>query len=129
MGPVLESVMSDDGSLAATHIANATIPVTQGCYTCHSGYGIWGTVGAKSAGVIHMLHTVTGNYDYPLKTTGQFDIGSCLNCHSRGKKFRAAAPHQDPSIAKLLLEGTMSCAGTCHPAAHPESALMGAEAK
>src|SRR5262245_20176886 len=67
MTPVVESLRATDGaSLAAIHYTRGLVPTAEACYTCHSGYGIWGTVGAKRAGVMHMLHALTGGYELPL---------------------------------------------------------------
>jgi hypothetical protein len=125
MTPLLASIQSNDGSLASTHYARGLVPHEQACYTCHSGYGIWGGVDAKMAGVMHMIRTVTGRYELPLKTHGPFDIDSCLGCHAEASAFRAVEAHQDPDLQKQLLSHELSCTGLCHPAAHPESALNG----
>src|SRR5215470_19486262 len=64
MTPVVESLRATDGSsLAAVHYTRGLVPTGEACYTCHSGYGIWGTFGAKRAGVVHMLRAFTGLYD------------------------------------------------------------------
>ncbi len=125
MTPIAESVKKDDGSLASIHYVSGRVPHDQACYTCHSGYGIWGTFGAKKAGIMHMLHVVTGNYNLPLKLNGRFDINSCLNCHSQAERFRAVEAHHPLDVQEALISGEMSCAGLCHPPAHPESALTG----
>lgn len=126
MTPLLASVRGDDGSLASTHYARGLVPHDQACYTCHSGYGIWGGVDAKMAGVMHMIRTVTGRYELPLKTHGPFDIDSCLGCHAHAPAFRAVADHQNPDVQKQLLSHELTCTGICHATAHPESALNGA---
>ena len=36
----------------------------------------------KRAGILHMIHTVTGEFDYPIALQADFDIQSCLNCHA-----------------------------------------------
>src|SRR5262245_23656446 len=129
MGPIVESLSATDGSsLAAIHYTRGLVPTAQACYTCHSGYGIWGTFSAKRAGVMHMLRTVTGLYDLPLHLNGTFDINSCLGCHAGAASFRAVEAHQDPDLQGALLNHTMACTGACHPAAHPEAALTGLKA-
>ena len=125
MVPLVESLAGDDGSLAALHYARGLVPHDTACYTCHSGYGIWGTVDAKKAGVMHMMHTVTGEYRLPLELHGAFDIDACLGCHAFAPRFRAVEAHQSPDLQKALVAREMSCTGLCHPAAHPESALTG----
>ena len=125
MTPIVASIEADNGSLAAIHYGRGLVPHEQACYVCHSGYGIWGTVGAKMDGVMHMLRTVAGRYEFPIKLRGPFDIDSCLGCHAYAPSFRAVEAHQSPDIQKALIAREMSCTGACHPAAHPDSALTG----
>jgi len=129
MTPVVESLHATDGdSLAAIHYTRGLVPTAQACYTCHSGYGIWGTVGAKRAGVMHMVRAFTGWYVLPVHLNGTFDINSCLGCHAGAASFRAVTAHQDPDLQAALLNRSMSCTGACHPAAHPDAALTGGAA-
>jgi cytochrome c nitrite reductase small subunit len=125
MTPILKSLQGNDGSLASTHYARGLVPHDQACFTCHSGYGIWGGVDAKMAGVMHMVRTATGWYTLPLALNGPFDIDSCLGCHAFAPSFRAVEAHQDPDLQKQLLTHQIGCTGICHPAAHPDSALNG----
>ncbi|MEW6271151.1 MAG: hypothetical protein AB1689_17855 [Thermodesulfobacteriota bacterium] len=125
MTPIVASLQANDGSLASMHYTRGLVPHDEACYTCHSGYGIWGTMDAKRAGIMHMVRTVTGDYKFPLKTRGPFDIDSCLGCHSQVPSFRAVVAHQDPDLQKQLVDREIGCTGICHPAAHPESALTG----
>ncbi len=125
MEPLLDVVTPDEPTLAAVHIRSGALPTYQSCYTCHSGYGLWGDADAKLAGVGHMVATLTGRYELPLKINKPFNIKACLACHAEGERFRAAVPHQVPDIQEALLTGEMGCTGTCHPAAHPPEALTG----
>src|SRR5262249_46014444 len=68
----------DDSPPPPTPYSRGLVPTAEACFTCHSGYGIWGTVGAKRAGVMHMLRSLTGRYHLPLELNGTFDINSCL---------------------------------------------------
>ena len=128
MVPIQESARADDGSLASFHVSRGTVPASQSCYTCHSGYGLQGDVRAKLAGLYHMIHTVRGSYELPLKLRGSFDIDSCLECHSETRSFRGVEAHQVPEVQEALLSREMGCTGTCHPAAHPPEALLGVPA-
>ena len=94
-------------------------------FVCHSGYGIWGTVDAKMAGVRHMLKTATRSYTFPIEHHGPFDIDSCLNCHAQAATFRAVDAHKDPDTQQALFKREMGCTGICHAAAHPDEALNG----
>jgi hypothetical protein len=127
MTPLLKSLHGNDESLASIHYARGLVPHDQACFTCHSGYGIWGGLDAKMHGVMHMVRTVTGSYSLPLKLYQPFDIDSCLGCHASAASFRAVEAHQDPDLQKQLLSRELSCTGACHPSAHPESALTGGE--
>ena len=128
MSPLVEAMRSDTESLSSLHYRRGAVPHDTACYRCHGGYGLWGNVQAKLAGVTHMLHTITGRYDYPLKQLSTFDISSCLDCHAQAAPFRAQETHRDPDIQEALLSGEMGCAGLCHPSAHPPEALEGAAA-
>lgn len=125
MTPILQSLSQGDGSLASIHYMRGRVSHEDACFICHSGYGIWGTVGAKMAGVRHMIHTVTGNYERPITLNGPFDIDSCLGCHARAENFRAVEAHQDRELQDALVSRQMSCTGVCHPAPHPAEALTG----
>ena len=125
MAPIVESLEQEGDSLAAIHYRRGRVSHEQACFVCHSGYGIWGTLDAKRAGVRHMLHTVTKGYTLPIEHEGPFDIDSCLNCHARSAVFRAVEAHQDPDTQQALFKREMSCTGICHPSGHPEDALKG----
>ena len=125
MQPVYDSTRSDDGSLASIHVTRGAVPTSQSCYTCHSGYGIWGDAGAKMSGVQHMVHTVMGSYELPLKLYQPYDIDGCLQCHAESTRFRGVEVHATEGIAQALLSREMRCTGMCHPAAHPPEALSG----
>ncbi len=99
--------------------------IAQSCYGCHSGYGMWGDMRAKAAGMRHMLHTVLGTYDFPLELAQPHDIGACLACHAESRRFRGVEAHAASDIQDALLAGEMTCSGMCHPSAHPAEALAG----
>lgn len=128
MWPVVDTMRNDEETLAASHYQRGAVSHTDACYECHSGYGIWGGVEAKMAGVKHMVHTITRNFEYPLTHHGTFDIASCLSCHAGAKPFRAVETHRDMAIQEALVSGEMGCTGMCHPSAHPPEALVGAQA-
>jgi nitrate/TMAO reductase-like tetraheme cytochrome c subunit len=102
-------------SLAAVHFKNRYIRSDQ-CYTCHSDYGLLGTVSAKMDGVRHMVHHVRGNYALPLKIAHPFPNVRCLECHGESQKFLKSEGH--PADARpQLMSGEMPCM-TCHAPAH-----------
>ena len=117
MTPIVASLQKEGDSLAATHFQRGLVSHEQACFTCHSGYGIWGTLDAKLAGVRHMLKTATHSYTFPIEHRGPFDIDSCLNCHARAATFQAVDAHQDPDTQQALFKREMSCTGVRHVAA------------
>jgi hypothetical protein len=125
MTPIVESLNQDGDSLATIHYRRGLVSHEEACFVCHSGYGIWGTLDAKMAGVRHMLLTATSRYTFPIEHLGPFDIDSCLNCHARSATFRAVEAHQDADTQQALFKREMSCTGICHAAGHPEEALKG----
>ncbi len=129
MRPVVEALDTDTESLSSIHWHKGSVDHVDACYQCHSGYGIWGAAAAKRAGMTHMLHTITGAYEFPLQKRGQFDVKSCLGCHAETAGFRKVEDHQDRELQAALLSGELGCTGDCHPAAHPESALHGIAAE
>ena len=128
MSPIVAALQTDTESLSSIHWRAGAVDHATACYQCHSGYGIWGAVGAKRAGMNHMLRTIMGDYEFPIEKKGPFDVASCLGCHAETEKFRIAEDHQDRDMQEALLSGEEGCLGDCHPAAHPESALNGVDA-
>jgi hypothetical protein len=125
MPPLVESLSSEEESLAAIHYQRGAVSRVEPCYTCHSGYAIWGTVSAKQAGFGHMWRTLTRDYEFPLEHKGPFNIDSCQNCHAGTRAFREVEDHRDPELAQAMFDREIGCTGDCHPAAHPEAALTG----
>ena len=106
-------------SLAAVHFKNRYIRENQ-CYTCHSDYGLLGTVSAKVDGVRHVWHYVTGHYTLPITIASPYPILRCLACHGESQKFLAAAGHP-PEVRPALFSGELPCI-SCHGPAHtPDS--------
>jgi hypothetical protein len=128
MSPIAEAMRSDTEYLSSFHYRRGAVPHDAACYRCHGGYGLLGDTKAKLAGVMHMVHTVTNGYEFPLQKSGTFDIASCLDCHAQAAPFREQEAHRDPDLQKLLLSGEMGCTGVCHAEPHPPEALEGAAA-
>jgi hypothetical protein len=128
MSPIVEAMRSDTEYLSSFHYRRGAVPRDGACYRCHGGYGLLGDTKAKIGGIMHMLHTVNGDYEYPLKKVGTFDIQSCLDCHAQAAPFREQEVHRDPDLQKSLLSGEIGCTGACHAEPHPPEALEGAAA-
>ncbi|MCH7869872.1 MAG: hypothetical protein IH881_19420 [Myxococcales bacterium] len=128
MPPLVESMKMGGNELAASHFRKGAVSHKNACYVCHSGYGALGDVRAKLAGINHMLHTIRGSEDYPLKMRSTFDIQSCLDCHAATEPFRSVKGHKTRGIQNQLMSGEIGCTGACHEPAHPPAALNGTEA-
>ncbi len=104
-------------TLAAVHFKNRYIRENQ-CYTCHSDYGMAGTVQAKMGGLGHVWHYTTGTYTQPIKIAHPYPNTRCLGCHGGAPKFVNSEGHPKEEMPALL-EGKTSCLD-CHGPAHPE---------
>ena len=111
----LRDVKSD--TLAATHFKNRFIRENQ-CYTCHSDYGLGGTIKAKFEGLGHVWRYTTGLYETPIKLAQPFPNTRCLECHAESQRFLNSAGHPKEAMPDLM-DGAMPCIA-CHGPAHPE---------
>lgn len=111
----LRSVKSD--TLAATHFKNRYILDHQ-CYTCHSDYGLGGTLKAKFEGLGHVWRYTTGTYALPIKIASPYPNVRCLGCHGASQKFLNTNGHPKEELPNLMA-GKTSCLD-CHGPAHPE---------
>jgi cytochrome c nitrite reductase small subunit len=109
--------LRDRGSqgLAAIHATNRYIREHE-CYTCHSDYGMFGTLSAKMDGVRHVVHYVAHTYTLPLKIAHPYPNTRCLGCHAGAQKFEKSAGHP-ADIKPQLMSGEMRCLD-CHGPAH-----------
>lgn len=103
-------------TLAATHFKNRYIQEHH-CYTCHTDYGMFGTIQAKMAGLGHVRRNLTGTYTLPLKISKPYSNLRCLACHGSSQKFLKSEGHPQEDMAKLV-SGENSCLD-CHGPAHP----------
>jgi nitrate/TMAO reductase-like tetraheme cytochrome c subunit len=107
-------------SLAATHYKNRYIQENH-CYTCHSDYGMFGTVKAKWEGLGHVVHYTLHDYKLPLKIHHPYSNLRCLGCHGESQKFLDPKKHSAED-QRNLVAGQMSCLD-CHGPAHPKFEL------
>jgi cytochrome c nitrite reductase small subunit len=103
-------------TLAAVHFKNRYIQENH-CYTCHTDYGMFGTVKAKWEGLGHTVRYTTGAYTLPLKIAHPYPNWRCLNCHGTSQKFLDPEKHPKEDMADLL-SGKTSCL-ECHGPPHP----------
>ena len=105
----------DSESLAAVHFKNRYIR-TDHCYTCHSDYGLLGTLFAKMDGLRHVAHHVGGSYTLPLKIAHPYSNIRCLTCHGASQRF-LKSPGHPTELRPQLISGQESCLA-CHAPAH-----------
>ena len=103
-------------TLVAVHFKNRYIQENH-CYTCHSDYGMFGTVRAKWEGLGHVYYNTTGRYEKPLHIARPYSNLRCLNCHGESQKFLDADKHPKEDLPDMLA-GKTSCLD-CHGPAHP----------
>lgn len=110
-------------SLAALHYKNSFISANQ-CYTCHTSYGIFGTVEAKLSGMNDLYKYYTKTFHVPIKMRLAYPNGDCLKCHANSVKWPEF--HQD--FKEQLFKGEMACLD-CHRDTHPAHTLAKVQAK
>jgi cytochrome c nitrite reductase small subunit len=120
---VMESHVADlrnpkSDSLAAVHYKNRYIQEDQ-CYTCHSDYGMFGTMSAKLEGLGHVYYNVTGTYPKPIKIRHPYSNVRCLSCHGGAQNF--LAKHEKDELTNLLSgkDSCLDCHGPAHKADEP----------
>ena len=103
-------------TLAALHYKNRYIQEHH-CYTCHTDYGMFGTLNAKMEGMGHVRRNLTGDYTLPIKIAHPYPNRRCLACHGASQKFLKSEGHPKEDLPKLI-SGENSCID-CHGPAHP----------
>ncbi|MEX2572049.1 MAG: hypothetical protein WD737_12180, partial [Gemmatimonadota bacterium] len=66
-----DMVDESSATLAARHFRSGAIPTKQ-CYSCHTGYGIFGTMEGKRDGFRHWLLYVTQTWEEPITFKGSY---------------------------------------------------------
>jgi len=105
-------------SLAARHFQNRYIQDDH-CYTCHTDYGLFGTLQAKIAGIGHIWQETAGTYRLPVRAKGGYHYSVCLNCHGLSNRFNRNANHR--RVLDKVLSGEAACT-SCHVLSHPKPA-------
>ena len=112
-------------SLAAVHYKNRYIQTDQ-CYTCHSDYGMFGTMSAKLEGLGHVYHNIDGQ----LPETHQdreAPTRTCAASPATAEPQNFVAKHEK-DIMPSLLSNENSCLD-CHGPAHKPETAGGAPEK
>lgn len=116
MNPFVNDMMSPSSvSLAARHYKNKWISAQQ-CYSCHTTYGVHGTLAAKRDGLRHWLLYVTGTWNEPIQYSGTYPNSNCLACHVNTQEFEMVKSHV--ALTADLVSDRVSCV-TCHGPPHP----------
>jgi cytochrome c nitrite reductase small subunit len=114
MKPFVEDMKNPKSdSLAALHFRNRYIPDNQ-CYTCHTSYGMFGTVEAKKEGLNDVYKYYTRTFHLPIQLRHKYPNSDCLKCHADSAKWLAS--HED--FKASLFSGESSCM-QCHADSNP----------
>jgi cytochrome c nitrite reductase small subunit len=100
-------------SLAALHFKNRYIADDQ-CYSCHTSYGLFGTVEAKKEGMNDVYKYYTRTFHLPIMLRHPYPNNDCLKCHAGSAKWQEA--HEDYKDA--LYSGEATCM-QCHADSNP----------
>ncbi|MBZ5722742.1 MAG: NapC/NirT family cytochrome c [Acidobacteriia bacterium] len=100
-------------SLAAIHYANRYIADDQ-CYSCHTSYGMFGTLQAKAEGIVDVFKYYTHTFSVPLKMRHPYSNNDCLKCHGASAKFLASHTHDRDA----MFADEVSCS-QCHDDDNP----------
>ncbi len=104
-------------TLAARHYKNKWIPTNQ-CYSCHTSYGLHGSMKAKQEGLRHWYLYVTRRWEEPIRFRGTYPNVNCLMCHADTPKFTAVEMHT--LVATELATNQTGCI-SCHGPPHPQT--------
>ena len=108
-----DMVNPNSQSLAAIHYRNRYIPRNQ-CYTCHTSFGLFGTVQAKLAGIVDVHKYYMGSFAHNIRMRQPYPNDDCLKCH--GGAVRWSEHHAQFRAA--ILANDMACLD-CHSNTHP----------
>ena len=125
MRPYANDMLNPASStLAAVHYRNRYIPENQ-CYTCHTGYGIFGSLRGKFDGLRHLwiYHARDNQTPNNIKLYRPFDFGSCLHCHGHGEAWSQVEDHRDPVTTEAIKAKTMTCFD-CHDGSHKVDSVL-----
>jgi hypothetical protein len=111
-----------DTRLAALHFKNRYIQRDH-CYICHTDYGLFGTMEAKTAGLGHIWKETIGSYSLPVKIRRPYRFTICLDCHAQSVKFEGVQAHQ--GLVPKIQSGDAECTA-CHGLSHAPRDQRGA---
>jgi cytochrome c-type protein NapC len=117
MEPYGRSLFVDDKDhIPAAHFQNHRIPADEACYTCHTDYAMYGTIGVKLHGLRHVYVQYLGTAMNPIHLYEPFNNRECLHCHAGARSFE-----NDVHMAMIdqLKSNQLSCVSSgCHDTVH-----------
>jgi cytochrome c-type protein NapC len=117
MEPYGRSLYVDDmNHIPAAHFQNHRIPTDEACYTCHTDYAMYGTIGVKLHGLRHVYVQYLGTAMNPIHLYEPFNNRECLYCHEGARSFEndTHTPMMD-----MLKSNQLSCISSgCHDTVH-----------
>jgi nitrate/TMAO reductase-like tetraheme cytochrome c subunit len=119
MGAFVEDMKDPDSrSLAALHFRNRYIQ-EEHCYSCHTDYGLFGTLEAKVGGMSHVWSEFAGSAGGHIRPKTNYRFTICLNCHGQSSKFIRQKGHA--GVVNRIVSGEATCT-ECHDQSHGGSA-------
>lgn len=109
-------------TLAARHFRADSMPATA-CYSCHTGYGIFGSVDAKKDGLHHWWRYVTRSWEEPIEMLRRYPNATCLACHPAEPMFADSIPLH--VALRDSLEADVVTCFMCHGEPHARHAVAG----
>ena len=108
--------MKDPGSLSlsALHFRNRYIQ-DEHCYSCHTDYGLFGTLEAKIGGMSHVWSEFAGAGSGLVRPKTNYRFTICLNCHGQSSKFIKQKNHA--GVVNRVVSGQSVCT-ECHTRSH-----------
>ena len=101
-------------SLSALHFRNRYIQ-DEHCYSCHTDYGLFGTVEAKIGGMSHVWSEFAGAGSGTVRPKTNYRFTICLNCHGQSSKFIQEKGHA--GVVNKVVSGRSVCTD-CHTRSH-----------
>lgn len=119
MGPYGRSLaVDDDEFLAAQHYQNRRVPADEACYTCHTDYGMFGTMKAKLRGLRHLMVYYAGTAPDTLRLYAPYSNRECLHCHLGSRSFEQSSAHRGEGLDAIQSGATSCLESGCHDVAH-----------
>jgi hypothetical protein len=111
---VVDMKDADSRSLSALHFRNRYIQ-DEHCYSCHTDYGLFGTLEAKVGGMAHVWSEFSGAGSGAVRPKTNYRFTICLNCHGQSAKFVQQKEHA--GVVNKVMSGQSACT-ECHSRSH-----------